>query len=132
MQMLALNIQKLPGGGYMLAYTTENGEPLQAYAASSTLPEVFQRLVLPLARDHFREEPILFASPTAHHQAPLPPIGDDGTLPRVATGPARHGVQTNSSLQAALDGVRAGSVNIITPLLIAAAMWVGSRTWGLV
>jgi len=129
--MIAVNIQKLPGGGYMLAYTTNVGEQLEAYAACSTLPEVFQRLVLPLARDHFREEPIMFAAPTASHHAPLPPV-DDGTLPRVATGPARHSAERTSSLTAALDGVRAGSMNIITPLMVAAMMWIGSRTWGLV
>jgi len=115
MKTLALTIQHLPGGGYVLAYTTEAGGQYQAHAACSTLPEVFHRLVLPMAHRQFGEQPIAYQQA----QAPMPPV-DDGTLPRVATGPEPRPMQESPGLMDRLH-MRAGSINILP-----AAWWLGA------
>jgi hypothetical protein len=111
MKMLALNIQQLPGGGYMLAYTTDTGAQMQAYSACSTLAEVFHRCVLPMAQQQFAEQPLTYQA----SQPPLPPI-DDGTLPRVATGPARQSTYSGGGL---LDRIHTEVVQ-----MFATAWWV--------
>lgn len=124
-QTLAMTIQKLPGGGYAMTYAIDGEEttPGQAYAACSTLHEVFQRIVHPLAQNHFQEAPVAYVRPylpPAAMSEPLgpPANGHDLDMPNVVR--SHNGYSNGNGHLSAIAGA----------LLLASSIWLSTQFGG--
>jgi hypothetical protein len=123
MQTFVLVVQKMPAGGYTMAYRLDDQDVDlgHAQAARSRLAEVMGGMVIPVVEQHFKEPALIYQV----GQMPVAPV-DDGTLPRVATGPeprarSHEGGGLMDRLQ---DRFRNGSINLIV------AAWLGMAGLG--